>query len=144
MCPPQDHTWEHDTLHYVQALRKLSHFSQHMFVAWSNTLTHTRSSFPGQSSCSLFTTPPAHCLLLQVSEKISQYARYLFEEVDNNWSVVHEDGDMKVYRREMEDGGVVVDPLKSFYTASVSVRALLLCVWVCFTSFDICCGRTLR
>ena len=56
----------------------------------------------------------------QVSEKISQYARYVFEEVDNCWSVVHEDGEMKVYRRELEEGGVVVDPLKSFYTAGVS------------------------
>ena len=56
-----------------------------------------------------------------MSEKISQYARYLFEEVDNNWTVVHEDGEMKVYRREMEDGGVVVDPLKSYYNATVSL-----------------------
>ena len=28
--------------------------------------------------------------------KVSQYARYIFEPVDTNWSVVHEDGDMKV------------------------------------------------
>ena len=61
-----------------------------------------------------------------MGEKISQYARYLFEEVDNNWSVVHEDGDMKVYRREVEDGGVVVDPLKSFCTATVSLSLYLL------------------
>lgn len=61
-------------------------------------------------------------VVLQMSEKISQYARYLFEEVDNNWSLVHEDGEMKVYRREMEDGGVVVDPLKSYCTATVSLN----------------------
>ena len=36
-----------------------------------------------------------------------------------NWGVIYEDGDMKVYRRELEEGGVVVDPLKSFYTAAV-------------------------
>ena len=32
----------------------------------------------------------------QVDMKVSQYARYIFEPVDTNWSVVHEDGDMKV------------------------------------------------
>jgi argonaute-like protein implicated in RNA metabolism and viral defense len=70
--------------------------------------------------CLLLTIVTKYCFVWQMSEKISQYARYLFEEVDNNWSVVYEDGEMKVYRREMEDGGVVVDPLKSFYTATVS------------------------
>jgi collagen type IV alpha-3-binding protein len=63
-------------------------------------------------------TGVTHRLTPLVGEKISQYARYLFEVVDTNWSVVHEDGDMKVYRREVEEGGVVVDPLKSFYTSS--------------------------
>ena len=75
-------------------------------------------------SCLLFrglTVVTKFCLVGQMSEKISQYARYLFEEVDNNWTVVHEDGEMKVYRREMEDGGVVVDPLKSYYNATVSL-----------------------
>ena len=137
----------------------------------------------------------------QVDMKVSQYARYIFEPVDTNWSVVHEDGDMKVqlthldpplhvfsilpplscshysllfpstllpfcfiplnfppssllfflspsllplpsssspllnttntlsllllsimkvYRRELEEDGVVVDPLKASYTAKVS------------------------
>ena len=60
------------------------------------------------------------CVCSQVGEQVSQYARYLFEMVDTNWNMVYEDGEMKVYRRELEEGGVVVDPLKSFYTASVS------------------------
>ena len=60
-----------------------------------------------------------HRMTPVVGEKVSQYARYLFEAVGTNWSVVYEDGDMKVYRRELEEGGVVVDPLKSFYTAIV-------------------------
>lgn len=64
-----------------------------------------------------------HRMTPVIGEKVSQYARYLFEAVDTNWNVVYEDGDMKVYRRELEEGGVVVDPLKSFYTAnSISAR----------------------
>lgn len=49
----------------------------------------------------------------QVNEKVTQYARYVFEPVDQHWAMVHEDGDMKVYRREVEENGVVLDPLKA-------------------------------
>lgn len=82
-------------------------------------------------------------VVLQMSEKISQYARYLFEEVDNNWSLVHEDGEMKVYRREMEDGGVVVDPLKSYCTATVSLNLshhlTIYCIIIIFGPFRYYC-----
>eukprot|EP00731_Ephydatia_muelleri_P016776 Em0009g1200a len=57
-----------------------------------------------------------HRLTSLVDEKVQQYARYIFEPVNTNWSLVHEDLDMKVYRRELEEGGVVVDPLKASYT----------------------------
>ena len=45
------------------------------------------------------------------------------------WSVVHEEGEMKVYRREMEEDGVVIDPLRANYTVNVS-----LCEYVCSES----------
>ena len=32
----------------------------------------------------------------QVNEKVDEYSKYLFEPVDTNWSMVYEDGDMKV------------------------------------------------
>lgn len=32
----------------------------------------------------------------QVDEKVDEYSKYLFEPVDTNWSMVYEDGDMKV------------------------------------------------
>lgn len=35
-------------------------------------------------------------LCCQVNEKVDEYSKYLFEPVDTNWSMVHEDGDMKV------------------------------------------------
>ena len=35
-------------------------------------------------------------LLPQIYEKVSQYAKYIFEPVDVNWSVTYEDGEMKV------------------------------------------------
>ena len=64
-----------------------------------------------------------HRLTPLINEKTSQYARYIFEPVDSTlWSVVHEDGEMKVYRREMEEDGVVIDPLRATYTVGVSQR----------------------
>jgi len=35
-------------------------------------------------------------LVVQVNEKVDEYSKYLFEPVDTNWSMVYEDGDMKV------------------------------------------------
>ena len=67
------------------------------------------------------TSGVTHRLTPLVNEKTSQYARYIFEPVDSNmWSVVHEEGEMKVYRRELEEDGVVIDPLRANYTVSVS------------------------
>lgn len=58
-----------------------------------------------------------------MNDKTSQYAQYIFEPVDSDvWSVVHEEGDMTVHRREVEEDGVVVDPLKAIYNAQVSWR----------------------
>lgn len=34
--------------------------------------------------------------LFQVDEKVDEYSKYLFEPADTNWSMVYEDGDMKV------------------------------------------------
>ena len=49
--------------------------------------------------------------------------------------MVHEDGDMKVYRRELEENGVVVDPLRAQYTVKVSAGRVLR-VWVRATDCD--------
>ena len=59
--------------------------------------------------------------VIQVNKKVTQYAKYVFEPVDQHqhWAMVHEDGDMKVYRREVEENGVVLDPLKAQCTIKV-------------------------
>lgn len=79
-------------------------------------------------------------MILQVTEKTAQYACYIFEPVDSDgWSVVHEDGGMVVHRRELEEDGVVVDPLKAEYHARVCVSVgdcafcvvcISMCVWI--------------
>ncbi len=42
-------------------------------------------------------------------------------DVADQWMLIAEDGDMKVYKREQEIDGVVVDPIKAVHT--VKVRA---------------------
>ena len=55
--------------------------------------------------------------------------------------MVHEDGDMKVYRRELEENGVVVDPLRAQYTVKVSAgRVLRVRVWTA-ESVMVDCGE---
>lgn len=100
------------------------------------SLPHTHSQKTSQPEDETISTPPAalpediiHCsvsgithrLTPLIDEKTSQYARYIFEPLDSTmWSIVHEDGEMKVYRRELEEDGVVIDPLRATYTVSVS------------------------
>ena len=40
-------------------------------------------------------------------------------DVANTWTLIASEGDMKVYKREMEDNGVVVYPLKAVHTVKV-------------------------
>ena len=40
--------------------------------------------------------------------------------IADTWQLVAEDGDMKVYKREMEEDGMVVDPLKAVITVKAS------------------------
>jgi collagen type IV alpha-3-binding protein len=43
-------------------------------------------------------------------------------EGDSVWFMIAEDGDMKVYKRELEEDGMVVDPLKACHTVRVSIH----------------------
>lgn len=87
------------------------------------------------------TSGVTHRLTPLIDEKTSEYARYIFEPVDSTlWSIVHEDGEMKVYRREMEEDGVVIDPLRATYTANVCttkhhLHKLPCCTCVQYTEY---------
>uniref|UniRef100_A0A3P8NN25 Ceramide transfer protein n=1 Tax=Astatotilapia calliptera TaxID=8154 RepID=A0A3P8NN25_ASTCA len=51
----------------------------------------------------------------QVEETVQNHMAYSIQEVggDANWQLVVEEGEMKVYRREVEENGIVLDPLKA-------------------------------
>nr|ABV60276.1 goodpasture antigen-binding protein variant 2 [Danio rerio] len=53
--------------------------------------------------------------LTKVEEMVHSHMTYSLQDVggDANWQLVVEEGDMKVYRREVEENGIVLDPLKA-------------------------------
>ncbi|XP_054630126.1 ceramide transfer protein-like isoform X3 [Dunckerocampus dactyliophorus] len=54
----------------------------------------------------------------QVEEMVQNHMTYSLQDVggDANWQLVIEEGEMKVYRREVEENGIVLDPLKATHS----------------------------
>uniref|UniRef100_A0A665VT29 Ceramide transfer protein n=1 Tax=Echeneis naucrates TaxID=173247 RepID=A0A665VT29_ECHNA len=54
-------------------------------------------------------------LFCTVEEMVQNHMTYSLQDVggDANWQLVIEEGEMKVYRREVEENGIVLDPLKA-------------------------------
>ncbi|KAM4643164.1 ceramide transfer protein-like isoform 13-T16 [Amazona ochrocephala] len=74
---------------------------------------YSRSS--SMSSINLDSVADVHRFSTQVEEMVQNHMTYSLQDVggDANWQVVVEEGEMKVYRREVEDHGIVLDPLKA-------------------------------
>lgn len=67
------------------------------------------------------TLSPDHPLTEQVNQCVDQHIKYADVDLkgladDNVWFMIAEDGDMKVYKREVEENGFIVDPLKACHT----------------------------
>uniref|UniRef100_A0A8C3AGT8 Ceramide transfer protein n=1 Tax=Cyclopterus lumpus TaxID=8103 RepID=A0A8C3AGT8_CYCLU len=54
----------------------------------------------------------------KVEEMVQSHMTYSLQDVggDANWQLVVEEGEMKVYRREVEENGIVLDPLKATHS----------------------------
>ncbi|KAJ8380385.1 hypothetical protein SKAU_G00011630 [Synaphobranchus kaupii] len=77
---------------------------------------HSRS--PSVSSIDLVSVSEAHRFSAQVEEMVQNHMTYGLQDVggDANWQLVVEEGEMKVYRREVEENGIVLDPLKATHS----------------------------
>uniref|UniRef100_A0AAY3ZYP2 Ceramide transfer protein n=1 Tax=Denticeps clupeoides TaxID=299321 RepID=A0AAY3ZYP2_9TELE len=66
---------------------------------------------PGES----YSTLSTHRYSTRVEEMLHSHMTYSLQDVggEANWQLVIEEGEMKVYRREVEENGVVLDPLKA-------------------------------
>ncbi|XP_077988762.1 ceramide transfer protein-like [Glandiceps talaboti] len=59
-----------------------------------------------------------HWLSAECNKKVEEAIKYVFEDLhgeQGTWQLVHEEGEMKVFRSEQEIDGVVVDPLKAIH-----------------------------
>lgn len=65
-----------------------------------------------------FSTVGTHRFAKQVEEMVQNHMQYSLQDVggDANWQLVVEEGEMKVYRREVEENGIVLDPLKATHS----------------------------
>lgn len=62
-----------------------------------------------------YSTIGTHRFAAKVEEMVENHMTYSLQDMggDANWQLVIEEGEMKVYRREVEENGIVLDPLKA-------------------------------
>uniref|UniRef100_A0A8C2IIL2 Ceramide transfer protein n=1 Tax=Cyprinus carpio TaxID=7962 RepID=A0A8C2IIL2_CYPCA len=66
----------------------------------------------------VFSCVGSHRFAEKVEEMVRNHMTYSLQDVggDANWQLVVEEGEMKVYRREVEENGIVLDPLKATHS----------------------------
>ncbi|KAM4052628.1 ceramide transfer protein isoform 1-T1 [Anomaloglossus baeobatrachus] len=79
------------------------------------TRSHLSSSLPASDA---FLGLENHRFVRAVDEMVQNHMTYSLQDVggDANWQLVVEEGEMKVYRREVEENGIVLDPLKATHS----------------------------
>ncbi|XP_051551914.1 ceramide transfer protein isoform X5 [Myxocyprinus asiaticus] len=85
-------------------------------ISTQKYLTKPRSHSSSSSSIDLISaSDDVHRFSAQVEEMVQSHMTYSLQDVggDANWQLVVEEGDMRVYRREAEENGIVLDPLKA-------------------------------
>uniref|UniRef100_A0A668AP63 Ceramide transfer protein n=1 Tax=Myripristis murdjan TaxID=586833 RepID=A0A668AP63_9TELE len=83
---------------------------------WSRLKSpHSHSSSLSSSVELVSASDDIHRFSTQVEEMVQNHMTYSLQDVggDANWQLVIEEGEMKVYRREVEENGIVLDPLKA-------------------------------
>ncbi|KAM4577860.1 ceramide transfer protein-like isoform 9-T9 [Fundulus diaphanus] len=70
------------------------------------------------SPADVFSSIGTHRFANKVEEMVQNHMTYSLQDVggDANWQLVIEEGEMKVYRREVEENGIVLDPLKATHS----------------------------
>uniref|UniRef100_A0A8D3AE43 Ceramide transfer protein n=1 Tax=Scophthalmus maximus TaxID=52904 RepID=A0A8D3AE43_SCOMX len=66
----------------------------------------------------VYSSTGSHRFSDKVEEMVRNHMTYSLQDVggDANWQLVVEEGEMKVYRREVEENGIVLDPLKATHS----------------------------
>ncbi|XP_062828405.1 ceramide transfer protein isoform X4 [Anolis carolinensis] len=103
-------------LHWTSSLPPGDAFSgvgTHRFVQKPYSRSSSMSSIDLVSA-----SDDVHRFSSQVEEMVRNHMTYSLQDVggDANWQLVVEEGEMKVYRREVEENGIVLDPLKATHS----------------------------
>lgn len=65
----------------------------------------------------------------QINQLVENHLTRMDEKTEggeDTWQVIAEEGDLKVYKRELEVDGVVIDPLKASYVVKVRDSFIML------------------
>lgn len=64
---------------------------------------------------------PKHRLSEEIEKVVQDHLKFdLVDDLNSNlWELLCSDGEMKVYRRELEENGIVLDPLKAVHSVKV-------------------------
>ncbi|XP_064619835.1 ceramide transfer protein-like [Lineus longissimus] len=106
------------------------------FLEEQRKILHQQSTI---SKPPLTSLSPKHKLYNEVNDIVEEHLKFAdldlqsLEGEDSVWFMIAEDGDMKVYKREQEEDGMVVDPLKACHTVK-GVTGRELCTY--FWDFD--------
>jgi collagen type IV alpha-3-binding protein len=77
------------------------------------------SSCPPELKPPLTSLDPDNRLYEEVNRIVADHIRHAdmtAADVADTWALIAEEGDMKVYKRELEEDGMIVDPLKAVHT----------------------------
>ncbi|XP_022096492.1 collagen type IV alpha-3-binding protein-like [Acanthaster planci] len=77
---------------------------------------HKDASFSSSNTISKDLPPHPHRLIQECHDKVEENIRYSFENIESNWDLLHQEGEMKIYKMEQEVDGIVLDPLKATHT----------------------------
>ncbi|KAL3867074.1 hypothetical protein ACJMK2_044307 [Sinanodonta woodiana] len=82
-----------------------------------------------ENKIAIKTTKPPPKILLQpsnpyydeINEVVSRHIHRIYEKTkggEDTWECIAEEGELKVYKREIEENGIVLDPLKAVHTVT--------------------------
>lgn len=71
---------------------------------------------------------PKHRLSEEIEKIVQEHLKFdLVDDLNSNlWELLCSDGEMKVYRRELEENGIVLDPLKAVHSVKVIIFSDIL------------------
>lgn len=72
-----------------------------------------------------------YVLIIQINEVVDNHIRRLLmepAEARGDWVCIVDQGDLKVFKRELEEDGIPIDPMKAVCTVKVRTCCCSICL----------------